>query len=101
MPQTYQATIQDDRLVWRDAEHPDTRGRAVQVTVLVPDALLEHSRVRLRRAVPQEGLEAGAKGTVVHVYNDGAGYEVEFVAGRKTPAVVTLEPSDLEPLAGE
>lgn len=101
MSQTYQATIQDDRLVWRDAQHPDTRGRAVQVTVLVSDALWEHSRVRLRKAVPQHGLEEGAKGTVVHVYDEGAGYEVEFVAGRKTPAVATLEPDDLEPLPEE
>ena len=69
-------TYQDDRLVWRDAEHSDTCRRAVQLTVLVPDALLEHSRVRLRRAVPQDGLEAGAKGAVVHVYDGGVGYEV-------------------------
>lgn len=101
MPQAYQATLQDDRLVWRDAQHPDTRGRAVQVTVLVSDALLERARVRLRRAVPQHGLAVGAKGTVVHVYDEGAGYEVEFVAGRKTPAVATLEPDDLEPLGEE
>jgi len=59
--------------------------------------LPEHSRVRVKRALPAEGVAAGAVGTVVHVYAGGAGYEVEFVAGRPSPAVVTLSADDLEP----
>ncbi len=32
----------------------------------------EHARVVLTTSVPDEGLEAGDVGTVVHVYRDGA-----------------------------
>jgi hypothetical protein len=40
----------------------------------------EHERVVLTVAVPDERLEAGDVGTVVHVYRDGQANEVEFVA---------------------
>ncbi|MGD1275991.1 MAG: DUF4926 domain-containing protein [Tepidisphaeraceae bacterium] len=52
----------------------------------------EHERVVLTRDVPAEGLQAGDVGTVVHVYGDGLGCEVEFLTleGR-TAAVVTLD----------
>ncbi len=56
----------------------------------------EHSRVRLVRALPEHGLEAGAEGAVVHVYSGGKGYEVEFLIGMKSPAVITLKPADIE-----
>ena len=56
----------------------------------------EFSSVRLTRDVMVENrsLPSGAAGTVVAVYRDGAGYEVEF----DTPfhAVVTLEAVDLD-----
>ncbi len=61
-------------------------------------ALPEYARVRLRCALPAVGLKAGALGTVVHVYEGGAGYEVEFAGGRKHPAAATVEPEDLEAL---
>ena len=49
----------------------------------------EHDRVVLKTAVPDEGLEAGDVGTVVHIYRDGEGYEVEFVTlDGRTAAVV-------------
>ena len=52
----------------------------------------EHERVVLTTDVPAEGLQAGDVGTVVHIYQDGGAYEVEFVTleGR-TAAVVTLD----------
>ncbi|MBI1815549.1 MAG: DUF4926 domain-containing protein [Deltaproteobacteria bacterium] len=54
----------------------------------------EHERVVLTAAVPDENLEPGDVGTVVHVYRDGGAYEVEFVAlDGHTAAVVTLEAS--------
>ncbi|MEB3065522.1 DUF4926 domain-containing protein [[Mycobacterium] zoologicum] len=55
----------------------------------------EHQRVVLVRAVPAEGLSAGAVGTVVGSYGNG-GYEVEFTAADgRTVAVVTLRASDI------
>ena len=51
----------------------------------------EHERVVLKTRVLAEGLEAGDVGTVVHAYQDGRAYEVEFVTLEgKTAAVVTL-----------
>ena len=66
-----------------------------------PTALIEHSRVRLRRALPEANLPVGAAGTIVHVYQGGEGYEVEFTEDRKRPVVETLFPADLEPLSGK
>ena len=58
----------------------------------------EHDCVVLTKDLPQADLKAGDVGTVVHVYKDGAAYEVEFVtyAGR-TVAVATIEASQLLP----
>ena len=59
-----------------------------------PAPLPEHSRAALREDRPETGLRTGDVGTIVHVYADGAGYEVEFVAqSGHTVAVLTL-PSD-------
>ena len=59
----------------------------------------EHDCVVLTKNLPEESLEAGDVGTVVHVHKDGAAYEVEFVtlAGR-TVAVATVEASSLRPV---
>ena len=57
--------------------------------------------MRLRRNAPGSGLIAGAAGTVVHVYREGAAYEVEFTEGRNTPILETLLPSDVEPLTDQ
>jgi hypothetical protein len=59
----------------------------------------EHSRVRVTRAFPEAGVKTGGQGTIVHVYRDG-GYEVEFLADRQRPTVVTVEESDVEPASG-
>ncbi len=63
----------------------------------------EHETVVLTRDVPEHGLRAGDVGAVVHVYDNGKAYEVEFVTGAgQTLAVETFEPSDIRPLgAGE
>ena len=59
----------------------------------------EHDCVVLMANLPDEGLEAGDVGTVVHIHKEGAAYEVEFVTltGR-TVAVVTVEASQLRPV---
>jgi hypothetical protein len=59
----------------------------------------EHDCVVLTKHMPEEGLEAGDVGTVVHIHKNGAAYEVEFVtlAGR-TVAVATVAASDLRPV---
>jgi hypothetical protein len=59
----------------------------------------EHDCVVLTAKLPEEGLEAGDVGTVVHIHKDGVAYEVEFVtlAGR-TIAVATVEASNLRPV---
>lgn len=53
----------------------------------------------LTRGVPEHNLEAGDVGTVVHVYSDGAAYEVEFVtAAGETVAMLTLTDADVRPM---
>ena len=39
----------------------------------------DHDRVVLTAPVPKERLEIGDVGTVVHVYQDGKAFEVEFI----------------------
>lgn len=60
--------------------------------------LAEHARVRLRKALPEHHLRAGATGTVVHLYRRG-GIEVEFGAATSSPKVVTLDTESVEPVA--
>jgi len=55
-------------------------------------AIREHDPVVLMTERQAERLTAGDVGTVVHVYDNGAAYEVEFVTlDGETVAVVTLE----------
>jgi hypothetical protein len=42
--------------------------------------ITEHDRVVLTAPVPEERLEIGDVGTVVHVYHDRKAFEVEFTA---------------------
>lgn len=61
----------------------------------------EHDRIVLTKALPDEGLEAGDVGTVVHVYKDGEAYEVEFLTlDGRTAAVATVESSQVRPVTG-
>jgi hypothetical protein len=53
----------------------------------------------LTKNLPEESLEAGDVGTVVHVHKGGAGYEVEFVTlTGETVAIVTLLADQVRPL---
>ena len=60
------------------------------------NSLREHDRVVLLTDVPRDELRAGSTGTIVHVHDAGAAYEVEFV-GRDN-RVVTLENKQVRPL---
>jgi len=54
--------------------------------------ITEHDRVVLTAPVPNERLEIGDVGTVVHVYDDGKAFEVEFTAlDGHTAAVATVD----------
>lgn len=60
----------------------------------------EHDCVVLTKSLPGDGLQAGDIGTVVHVHQKGAGYEVEFMTlAGETMAVVTLLPAQVRPIA--
>ncbi|MFO7904660.1 MAG: DUF4926 domain-containing protein [Planctomycetota bacterium] len=65
--------------------------------------IAEHSLVVLDCDPPHDKLNRGDVGTVVHVYKDGRGYEVEFVdGGGRTVALVTVDADDVRPIeAGE
>ncbi len=61
--------------------------------------LAEHSLVVLAHDAPESRLHAGDVGAVVHVYREGAAYEVEFVDGDGTTiALMTLDSKDVRPL---
>lgn len=59
----------------------------------------EHERAVLTRDLPEHGLKAGDVGTVVHVYRDGAAYEIEFFAlDGRTLDVVTVAAEQVRPV---
>ncbi len=60
----------------------------------------EHDRVVLTTDVPAESLRTGDVGTVVHLYKDGTGCEVEFLTlDGRTAAVVTLSLAQIRPVS--
>ena len=60
----------------------------------------ETERVILNKPMPNDRLEAGDVGTVVHVYRDGSAYEVEFTTlDGRTAAVVTVDAGDVRPVS--
>jgi len=60
----------------------------------------EHDRVVLTAPVPEERLEVGDVGTVVHAYQDGKAFEVEFTTlDGQTAAVATVESSQVRPVS--
>ena len=64
------------------------------------NVIKEHERVVLTADIPKEGLTAGDVGTVVHVYRNGAAFEVEFVAlDGETIAIATVERAHVRPAA--
>src|SRR4051794_32433184 len=75
---------------------PAARNRAPRGQIM---SLPEHAVVVLTRDLPQHNLRAGDVGAVVHVYQGGSAYEVEFVTGAgETVAVETLVPADVRAL---
>lgn len=59
----------------------------------------EHDRVIFTIDLPKSHLAAGDVGTVVHVYQDGAAYEVEvFTLDGWTFDVVTVEAGQVRPV---
>jgi hypothetical protein len=59
----------------------------------------EHDCIVLTQDIPDEGLQAGDVGTVVHIHANRAGYEVEFMTlTGKTLAVTTVLPLQLRPV---
>jgi hypothetical protein len=57
--------------------------------------------VVLTHDFPEHGLQRGDVGNVVHRYQDGQAFEVEFVtAAGATVAVLTLERTDVRPVDG-
>ena len=62
----------------------------------------EFERIALTRDLPEDGLVAGDSGTVVHVYEGGKGYEVEFFAlSGRTLAVATVMAEDVRSVGDE
>ena len=60
----------------------------------------EHDCVVLTQDLPDEGLQAGDIGTVVHVHEGGVGYEVEFMTlAGQTVAISTLLAAQIRPIA--
>lgn len=61
----------------------------------------ELDMVVLTKDVAQAGLKRGDVGAVVHCYEGGEAFEVEFVTGRgDTIGVLTLEEADIRPIGG-
>ena len=59
----------------------------------------EHDCVVLTEDIPNEGLQAGDIGTVVHIHQAGAGYEVEFMTlAGETVAIATLLAEQVRPI---
>lgn len=59
----------------------------------------EHDNVVLTTDLPSSHLEAGDIGVVVHIYENGKAYEVEFLAfDGNTIAIATLDPTQVRPV---
>jgi hypothetical protein len=59
----------------------------------------EFDTVVLTHDIQEYGLRQGDIGAVVHRYEDGAAFEVEFVTAEgKTVAVLTLSQADVRPM---
>jgi len=57
--------------------------------------------VALTHNIEEHGLKQGDIGAVVHCYNDGVAFEVEFVTAEgKTVALLSLSSADIRPLGG-
>jgi hypothetical protein len=60
----------------------------------------EHDCIVLTENLPDEKLEAGDVGTVIHIHPGGTAYEVEFMTlTGQTIAVTTVLPTQLRPIS--
>ena len=60
----------------------------------------EHDCVVLLKDLPEEHLQGGDVGTVVHIHRGGEGYEVEFMTlTGQTVAVATVLASQVRPVS--
>jgi hypothetical protein len=60
----------------------------------------EHDCIVLTDDLPDDGLEAGDVGTVVHIHSEGTAFEVEFVTlTGQTVAVATVLATQLRPVS--
>ena len=60
----------------------------------------EHDIVVLTEDMPEEGLTTGDVGTVVHIHNNGEGYEVEFkTLTGQTIAAASLMAQQVRPVS--
>ena len=58
--------------------------------------------VALTDDIDEYGLKQGDIGAVVHCYEEGVAFEVEFVTGEgKTIAVLTLNQENIRPIGGK
>ena len=61
--------------------------------------ITEHSLVVLDSTPADKKLARGDVGTVVHIYNDGKAFEVEFVdGGGNTISLITVDAEDVRPI---
>ncbi len=59
----------------------------------------EHDCIVLTLDLPSDGLKAGDVGTVVHIHDAGAAYEVEFMTfAGNTIAVATIDAAAMRPV---
>jgi hypothetical protein len=60
----------------------------------------EHDRIVLTSDIPQEGLETGDVGTIVHIHQHGEAFEVEFLTlDGDTAAIATVLASQARPVS--
>ncbi len=59
----------------------------------------EHDCIVLTADFPDQGLEAGDVGTVIHVHGDGVAFEVEFMTlTGESVAITTVSSKQLRPV---
>ena len=82
MPQTCHATIEDDHIVWKDTEHPDTKRKPLEVQVTVRDAAPEGAAA----GTPLDALKELRKlGGLRHVIPDPVAWQREIRKDRPLP----------------
>ena len=54
----------------------------------------EHDIVALTASIPEDGLEVGDVGTIVHIYADGEAFEVEFMGFHGETVAISTVPCE-------